>query len=290
MYDICCVGHITLDKIITPGNKIEMAGGTSFYFSNAVQHLDLHYLLVTAIATPERRFVDALQTSGIEVKAFPSNCTVCFENVYAQNMDERVQKVWQKSNAFTVDQLQTINAGIFHLGPLLADDIPPELIRHLAARATVSLDVQGYLREVKDHNVHAIDWQLKRQLLPYISILKANEEEMYVLTGEKNVEAGAAILADWGVKEVIITCGSKGSVIYIDGSYVEVPAYINGPAKDATGCGDTYMAGYLYQRVKGASPLEAGQFASAMAGLKAECSGPFSGNAQQVLDLLAAAR
>ena len=36
----------------------------------------------------------------------------------------------------------------------------------------------------------------------------------------------------------------------------------------ATGCGDTYMAGYLYQRLKGAGIQDAGEFAAAMATLK----------------------
>jgi sugar/nucleoside kinase (ribokinase family) len=56
---------------------------------------------------------------------------------------------------------------------------------------------------------------------------------------------------------------------------------------DATGCGDTYMAGYLYQRVRGAAIREAGEFAAAMATLKIEASGPFTGTRAEVLALLA---
>ena len=39
MKDICCIGHITKDKIITPRQTVYMAGGTSFYFSYAINHL-----------------------------------------------------------------------------------------------------------------------------------------------------------------------------------------------------------------------------------------------------------
>ncbi len=52
------------------------------------------------------------------------------------------------------------------------------------------------------------------------------------------------------------------------------------PVIDATGCGDTYMAGFLYQRIKGASLQEAGEFAAAMATLKIQSSGPFTGTRQ----------
>ena len=33
MKDICCICHITLDKIVTPKQTTYMAGGTSYYFS-----------------------------------------------------------------------------------------------------------------------------------------------------------------------------------------------------------------------------------------------------------------
>ena len=32
MDDICCIGHITLDKIVTPRKTTYMPGGTSYYF------------------------------------------------------------------------------------------------------------------------------------------------------------------------------------------------------------------------------------------------------------------
>ena len=44
MYDICCVGHITLDKVVTPQAVKHMAGGTSFYFSNAIRNMDVPIL------------------------------------------------------------------------------------------------------------------------------------------------------------------------------------------------------------------------------------------------------
>ena len=43
MYDICCIGHITLDKIVTPRAVKHMAGGTAFYFSNAIRNMDVRY-------------------------------------------------------------------------------------------------------------------------------------------------------------------------------------------------------------------------------------------------------
>jgi sugar/nucleoside kinase (ribokinase family) len=287
MTDICCVGHITLDKVVTPKSVVHMAGGTSFYFSNAIHNMDVSYILVTALAQQEMHIVRELRAKGIKVKVLPSAHTVYFENIYSGNLDHRRQKVSQKADPFTIEQLLPVHAKVFHLGPLLADDIPVDLIRTLSERGRVSLDVQGYLRKVQNQDVCAIDWPAKKDILQYVDILKANESEMQVLTGNKNVRKSAHILADWGVREVIITLGSKGSVIFANNNFYNIPAYIpNTSVVDATGCGDTYMAGYLYQRIKEAGFQEAGEFAAAMASLKIETSGPFTGTREDVLELL----
>ncbi len=290
MYDICCIGHITLDKVVTPEAEIFMSGGTSFYFSHAIRNMKVKYGLVTSLAASEIHFAEEMRYAGIEINVQPSAHTVYFENIYSHNQDHRTQRVLQTADPFTAAQLVGINASIFHLGPLLADDIPLDLIKMLAQRSDVSLDVQGYLRKVKNNNIVAIDWKDKREALPYTSILKANETEMEVLTGYKDVRKAAKLLSDWGVKEVVITLGSMGSVIYTDEIFYTIPAYIPDAVKDATGCGDTYMAGYLYQRNKNATPQEAGTFAAAMASIKIATSGPFTGTEAAVVTMLTKAR
>ena len=283
MYDICCIGHITLDKVVTSQAERYMAGGTSFYFSNAIRNMDVRYLLVTSLAENEMQFVSDLRNLDIEVQATLCKHTVYFENIYSHNQDHRTQRVLQTAAPFAIEQLQHINAAIYHLGPLLADDIPLELIKRLSLKGKVSLDVQGYLRKVENNNVCPIDWEDKKEALQYVHILKANESEMEVLTGHTDVHKAALLLNNWGVKEVVITLGSLGSVIYADGIFYDIPAYIPAAVTDATGCGDTYMAGYLYQRIKGNAIQEAGEFAAAMASLKIATAGPFTGTEEEVL-------
>lgn len=287
MHDICCIGHLTLDKVVTPKGALNMAGGTSFYFSNAIRNMDVAYILITSLAEKEMNFVANLRARDIEVNAFVSSNTVYFENIYSHNLDHRIQKVLQKADAFNFEQVKHIDATIFHLGPLLADDIPLELIKALSKKGKVSLDVQGYLRNVQDQDVYAIDWEDKKKALPYVDILKANEAEMEMLTGCRDIRKGAKALSDWGVKEVVITLGSKGSLIYAGDIFYNIPAFVPAVEADTTGCGDTYMAGYLYQRIKNANIQEAGEFGAAMASLKIEASGPFTGTESDVLTLLA---
>ena len=286
MYDICCIGHITLDKVVTPGSEIFMAGGTSFYFSIAIHPMEVKYKLVTSLAESEMRFADSLIANGIDVVTLPSAHTVYFENIYSTNLDNRTQRVLQTADPFTVKQLQQVEATIFHLGPLLADDISLNVIKMLAQKGKVSLDVQGYLRTIENHQVLPVDWKDKMQALPYIGILKVNEMEMEVLTGLADVKMAARLLNQWGVKEVVITLGSKGSIIYTNDTFYTIPAYQPDLLIDATGCGDTYMAGYLYKRVKGYNPQQAGEFGAAMASLKISLPGPFVGKEEDVLNVI----
>jgi sugar/nucleoside kinase (ribokinase family) len=286
-YELCCIGHITLDKVTTPQKTVHMPGGTSFYVSHAIRNFnDIDYALVTAVGSSERYETDKMQEQGIRITVLPSAYSVFFENIYGEDSNERKQRVRAKADPFTIEQLQDIEAEIFHLGALLADDFSPDVIRYLAGKGRVSVDSQGYLREVRDTHVYATDWKNKREALKYICFLKANEHEMKVLTGYKEARMAAKQLYEWGVKEVLLTFGSLGSLIYDGHRFYRIPAYKPQDIVDATGCGDTYMAGYLYRRAKGATIEEAGHFAAALSTLKIERSGPVQAGAAAVEKVL----
>lgn len=286
-YELCCVGHITLDKVVTPKNTVYMPGGTSYYFSHAIKHFDdINYALVTALAESEMQSVEELRAEGVEVAVMPSRHTVYFENIYGENQDNRTQRVLAKADPFSIDYLRQIEARIFHLGSLLADDFSLEVVRYLSQKGLVSVDSQGYLREVREQNVYAVDWPEKKEVLRYVHFLKANEHEMEVLTGYTDPEQAAKEIYSWGVKEVLLTFGSMGSLIYDGETFHRIPAYLPTEVVNATGAGDTYMTGYLYQRAKGAGIEEAGCFAAAMTTLKIEGMGPFSGTKADVLQCM----
>ena len=288
MNDICCIGHITLDKIVTPKQTTYMPGGTSYYFSHGIKHLKDkdNYKLVTALAPSEYKAVEEMRSAGIQVEVLPSRKTVYFENVYGENQDNRTQRVLAKADPFTVEELKNEEARIFHLGSLLSDDFSLDVVKLLSGKGILAVDAQGYLREVRGEKVFPVDWKDKREALKYIDILKVNEHEAEVLTGYKDAKQAALQLAEWGVKEVLLTLGSLGSLIYAEGVFHQIPAYPPKEVVDATGCGDTYAMGYLYMRNKGASYEEAGCFAAAMSTIKLEKSGPFRGTEEQVWNII----
>lgn len=288
MIDICCIGHITLDKIITPAHTAYLNGGTSYYFSHGISRLphEVSYKLITSLAESEMNAVEDMRKADIEVEVIPSRKTVYFENKYGENMNNRTQRVLAKADAFTVEKLKNVKARFIHLGSLLADDFSLDVIRYLSDKGTLSVDAQGFLRYVDGVNVYPCDWENKIEALKYIDILKVNEHEIESLTGYADLHQAARQLAEWGVKEVLMTLGSYGSVIFVGGNYYEIPAYEPSALVDATGCGDTYATGYLYMRSKGASYSDAGRFAAAMSTIKLEQTGPFNKSIDDIYQII----
>ena len=180
MTDICCIGHITLDKIITPTHTAYLNGGTSYYISHAISKLPqrVSYKLITSLADSEMSAVDEMRQKGIDVEVIPSRETVYFENKYGENMNNRTQRVLAKADPFTIDKLQGVQARFIHLGSLLADDFSLDVIKYLHDRGTLSIDAQGFLRYVDGVNVYPCDWDWKIEALKYTDILKVNEFEI----------------------------------------------------------------------------------------------------------------
>ncbi len=112
------------------------------------------------------------------------------------------------------------------------------------------------------------DWLEKEEGLACVDVLRVDEKEALVLSGQQTVEGVVVALGAYGPKEVIITMGSHGSLVYAEEGFHSIPAFHPKTLGDPTGCGDTYSAGYLYQRLKGMPPKTAGRFAAALAALK----------------------
>lgn len=288
MDKICCIGHITLDKIVTPQSEVYMPGGTSYYFAHGMYHLNggRDFRLVTSLAESDMESVNELRSLGIRVDVLPSRHTVYFENKYGTNQNHRTQRVLAKADPFTVEGLKNVDAGIYHLGSLLADDFSLDILKELSHRGVVSVDSQGYLREVRGEQVFPVEWTDKLEAFRYIDVLKVNEHEMEILTGQTEPHDAALQLAEWGINEVCVTLGDYGSVILENDRFYDICAYPPQQVTDATGCGDTYSTGYLYMRSRGADPEEAGRFAAAMSTLKLEKSGPFSGTEDEIWSMI----
>ena len=65
-------------------------------------------------------------------------------------------------------------------------------------------------------------------------------------------------LGSLGVPEVLVTLGSRGSVVYADGVAERVAVHPLA-LRDPTGAGDVFAAAYLAARRRGHAPMSAGR-------------------------------
>lgn len=169
----------------------------------------------------------------------------------------------------TVSDIDSVADIIKSSGILLLQlEIPMDAVVH-AAEIAYSAGVQVVLNP-------APAAALPAELLKCVSILIPNETEASAISGIdiNNFETAAAAaerLKGMGVREVIITMGSRGSVV-CDGDCTFVPA-VKVNAIDTTAAGDTFCGGVCVALSEGKDLLEAVKFATAASSIAVQRPG-----------------
>lgn len=118
---------------------------------------------------------------------------------------------------------------------------------------------------------------LPEEIYRYLSLIIPNQTEIALMTGiEARDEEGAAkaveALRNKGVRDVIVTMGSKGSMVYHEGKATFVPSH-KVKAVDTTAAGDTYCGGLCVALSEGKDIIEAARFATAASALTVQKQG-----------------
>jgi sugar/nucleoside kinase (ribokinase family) len=159
---------------------------------------------------------------------------------------EALGDVWQPT-----DMPELPSGRWVHVAPLVRGEWPLETVVALARKRRVSFDGQGLVR-VPELGPLRLDADFDREILRHIWVLKLADEEAEIL-GDP---------AALGVREVLVTHGSRGSTIYYGGKSEHVPAHPVGT--DPTGAGDAYATAYIVARNAGFSPSGAARRATAV--------------------------
>ncbi len=125
----------------------------------------------------------------------------------------------------------------------------------------------------------SFDPNLRRGLWPdeatlgsaMIDMLKACDialpsfDDEHALWGDADPKASATRIAMFGVLEIVVKNGAGSAYALADGSSSNVPAEKSGDARDTTGAGDAFNAGYLAARLSGLGAAKACGFAHQLA-------------------------
>ena len=264
------IGPVTRDLIVIGDESSQKVGGATYFQSFVFEKFYPDYLAIVNCA--DDTLINDFPNLD-KVKVISKDNTHYFINRYPfkDNLDVREQS----SNFAQIPILRSDLEGIlpdeidgFVINPLNRHDFPDETIEYLKSfDVPIFMSIQGFLRVpgVKANDIYAIkleDFDKLNDILCGIDAIFMDEAEASIIGTEFDVD------------EIVVTDGSEGSRIISDGeTKIEVVNCDN--VVDTTGCGDTYMAAYITQKLLLKSAESAGNFASLIASDKIKLSGPY---------------
>lgn len=281
-YSSMIIGHVTLDTNIDHEDKsVKIAGGAVLYSSASATALGHNVLAVTKVAEKDRDRLKAFRVPKENLICLDSErSTDMYNKYFTADKERRTCRCESKGDPFTAEEIPDCDAQIYHLAGLVYGDFSCELIRALAKRGDVAVDVQGFLRHVADDgSMYFEDWSDKAEMLPLIRYLKTDAAEAEIMTGLSDRREAAKLLYSWGAGEVVITHNTE--VLAYDGKEFYTCPIKARNLSGRTGRGDTTFAAYINERLTRSIP-EALLMATATVSLKMETPGPFGGSRADV--------
>ena len=229
------VGNASLDRVDGASPRI---GGGPYHAGRALRLLSTPGSILARCADADRRFVlPRLAALGIPLRILEGKATAAFSFTY--DGDVRTMTVDGIGDPWTPEDARALDrrARWLHIAPLLRSDFPTETLAAFARGRRLLFDGQGLVRR------------------PELGPLQLDADfDPAVLGGVEGL----------GVAEIVVTLGSRGSIVYAGGVEVHVPA--RPLPRDPTGAGDAFATAYLAGRAAGHAPAAAARRATAVVG------------------------
>ena len=265
------IGPVTEDLIIIGEEESRKVGGATYFQSFVFEEFYNDYLAI--VNCGDESLVNGFPSKD-KVKVILKEDTHFFINRYPFKDDRDVRE--QLSNFADIPILKSDLEDIlpeeidaFIVNPLNRYDFPPETMDYLKSfNVPIFMSVQGFLRcpldEVNgNYTIKLDDFDALSDILEGAKSIFLNERELNIIG------------LGFDVDEMVVTNGSNGSRIIGDAE-IKIDAVECEDVVDTTGCGDTYMAAYITQKLLLESSENAGKFASKIASDKIKRFGPYN--------------
>jgi len=249
MKRIAVVGSTTVDKIVGQNLSFFKMGGVTTYSGITYARHGIDTLAVSNIARQDSDINARLQKENIVVFNGRTEHTTHFVNHI--NSEGRRQRLPRRAQPISHTQIANIlkSARAVHLGPLHPADIDMEAINLLNdPDLYVILDVQGYVRSVRNHIVYPIVSKKLSDALMTAHIIKANKVEYDAILDFYQVDL-IELMTRFKIEEFIVTLREKGGFVQKrSGQKIHYAADKIRSLDDPTGAGDVFLAAYIVGR------------------------------------------
>jgi sugar/nucleoside kinase (ribokinase family) len=282
--DVLMIGHFAKDQNIVDGEGETASGGGVYFGSVALRRLGLSVAVVTRLHPDDFPRLEELKGEGVQVFAAAAPETSGIANYYnSTDMERRICKPLGFAGPFRAHEIPDLSARMYLVASIIAGEVGLPLLRSLAQRGPVALDVQGFVRVREGDDLVFRHWPEMEEGLSQVTYLKLDRAEAELLTGQADLEQAARRLTEYGPAEIVAT-QSSGVTVCAGGQIYHAP-FAPRSLRGRTGRGDTCFATYLGTRLR-ASPQEATRVAAAITTLKQEKPGPWRGTLADVEALL----
>jgi len=277
--DLVCVGHIVQEMIHFPDRVAgPVLGGPPAYCSVAAARQGTCTGLVTRIgADMEQTLLDPFLEAGVDTTGLDcSGVTSRSELIYSENGNKEIRYPAKAAPLKVADVPRSYHdCAMLYVCTMDNDVLPEDLADVVSVGRCSAVDLGGYggvhmsrKRRGTLDSVEAFACAVAEQFI----IVKASDEDAKAIFGSDDPDEAGDRLLRCGPEVVIITGGARGAFVYAKKNRWQLmPA--TEKAIDATGGGDSFMAGFLCEFLRSGDPLASARWGTATACCVIEKSG-----------------
>lgn len=279
MKKIVVIGSLNIDLVLRveefpkPGETInslnykEVPGGKGANQAAAASKLDAKVAMIGKVGADEHGeiLLNTLDKYGVDTKHIKKDGTTGKAFIHVNSEGENnIVLVSGANHKMTKEDIDT-NLELIQESDLLIlqMEIPIPVVEY-ALKIGKKLNKKIILNPAPAQKID-------RNLLKNIHTLIPNESELEILTGlpvesKEQIEEAAKSLIALGVNQVIVTLGSKGSLLVDKNTTQYVPA-LKVDAVDTTAAGDSFVGAYSSKLIEGYTAYDAAVFATKVAAI-----------------------
>ena len=237
------VGSVAFDTIETPRvRKEKIVGGSCTFCSLAASHFTRPGIVAVVGEDFPRETIEFLKKRLIDLgglKIVPGGKTFHWQGRYGEDPNQRTT-VRTDLNVFR-DFRPEIPAAYKKADILFLANIDPDLQENIFLQVEkpklTAMDTIGLWIETKP--------EAFLRVLRKVDVFFANEEEVRMITGERNLIRAGLRLLDMGPSVFVLKKGEHGALVFTRNFLFGTVAYPAADVVDPTGAGDTFAGGFL---------------------------------------------